>query len=296
MYLIPALGRAHGPGILRLKFPEEHVLVAVLRGQKEMQGFGFFCAVTRFIMCEQGEWSGLCDTSPVGRQAALDWHGLVLLWGLDALHLSGKRRGKKRSPHSSCCLLASLPPRDTEHPQDKGGKILPPQMLQHWMQHKQSQEQQRLLQLSLQKLYSTLFIRLSSWERGAVRRVLLVPEGLEAPKCSLSPQVGQSIELLRQFCYSALFSPQRFLMVVLAASTGKEFFTSSLLPCVAVLATNTAVSSGAAPVVLYQPFPHSSRAQLKQRLGLGVENRLIFYYMSYSIDNAFSTYFLVSER
>lgn len=43
-------------------------------------------------------------------------------------------------------------------------------------------------------------------------------------------------------------------MVVLDASAGKEFVTSSLLPRDAVLATDTAVSSGAAPVVLYQPF------------------------------------------
>lgn len=34
MYLIPRLGRFHRPGIHRLKFPEEHMLVAVFRVQK----------------------------------------------------------------------------------------------------------------------------------------------------------------------------------------------------------------------------------------------------------------------
>lgn len=34
MYLIPRLGRIRGAGIHRLKFPEEHMLVSVLRGQK----------------------------------------------------------------------------------------------------------------------------------------------------------------------------------------------------------------------------------------------------------------------
>lgn len=42
MYLIPRLGRIQGPGIHKLKFPEEPTLVPALLGQ----GFSFLCLVT----------------------------------------------------------------------------------------------------------------------------------------------------------------------------------------------------------------------------------------------------------
>lgn len=157
-----------------------------------------------------------------------------------------KEKGKEKLLQSGASLL---PPRDTEHPWAKAGnRFGHSKCSNYWMQHKQSQEHQLLLQLSLQEAYSTLFTMLSSWERererGAFRHVLLlslrglVPSGSSGTQVCSEHSMWQSSwaleAVLEGICSSALFSPQRFLMVVLDAPTGKDVCHKFLLPCIAV--------------------------------------------------------------
>lgn len=187
-------------------------------------------------MCEQeGEWSHLCDTILLGDRQL--WICMVWSCCLGAQYTAShwEEKGEEKDPCSSCCLVASLPPR--KDPQAKvGNRFCHSKCSSYWIQHTQSQEHQLLLHLSLQKLYSTLLTRLSLWEREREREGLSdmsssCPWGAwwpvaQALKCALSTQMWQSSwaleAVLEGICYSALFSPQRFLMVVLDVSTVKD--------------------------------------------------------------------------
>lgn len=175
-------------------------------------------------MCEQeGEWSHLCDTILLGDRQL--WICMVWSCCLGAQYTAShwEEKGEEKDPCSSCCLVASLPPR--KDPQAKvGNRFCHSKCSSYWIQHTQSQEHQLLLHLSLQKLYSTLLTRLSLWERererGAFRHVLLLSlRGLVAcgsgtQVCSehsnVAKQLGSWGSFRRYLLLSTVFSSEIF--------------------------------------------------------------------------------------
>lgn len=190
-------------------------------------------------MCEQeGEWSNLYDMSPLGRQAALDLHGLVLLPDL-IRGISVERERERKAP---AVWSQSSSSKGHWAPLGQGGKqIWPLQMLQllDAAQTEPGAPATLAAVIAGGVFHSVHNVELMrERERGAFRHVLLLSlRGLVASGSSGTQvcsehsmwQSSWALEaVLEGICSSALFSPQRFLMVVLDAPTGKDCLSQVL--------------------------------------------------------------------